>query len=203
MDCLLSCGKIFKGVWKFNIAHFLGGREVKCARIQFQKREAGKFTFERQLFRAVAFLCILLMVDFYSSLLMCFSTACPLHKAACTWCPTLWKTDGGCAYPASHSPQHWWLGKKRETWWVEKDGKSVCQLPSRAKETVIYCQLKFVRNKQTVKHHLPFALLHTFTPDSSASSSGNGGQSVTAVVGSAFLPPTSACVLFMSCSPFG
>lgn len=63
---------------------FLGGREVKCARIQFQKCEAGKFMFERDLVGAVAFLCILLIVDFYSSLLMCFSKACPLHKASCT-----------------------------------------------------------------------------------------------------------------------
>lgn len=137
---------------------------------------------------------------------MYFSQVCRLHKASCTWCPTLWITDRRCAHPASHSPQHLsWLGKKRETSWVERHGKSACQLPSRAKETLIYCQLKLHSEKQskTVKHHPPFLFLHTFTPDSSAFSSGNGGQSVTAIVGSAVPAPASAWLLFMSCSAFG
>lgn len=62
---------------------FLGGREVKCARTQSQKYEAGKVMFERELVDWLFFY-IWLMVYFYSNLLVYFSQVCPLHKASWT-----------------------------------------------------------------------------------------------------------------------
>lgn len=75
MGCLPCCDKTLKVFGSLRMHAFLGGRKVKCTRTYSQKCEVCKFTFERELVGAVAFFCILQLVDSYSSLLIFFSRA--------------------------------------------------------------------------------------------------------------------------------